>query len=415
MKGGTHFLDRLIGRLDRLDPASVQAYVLRLVREKGFLETVFNTIKEGVVVIDHDLAIQYVNRAARSLLGLGEICAGERIDRYLREVNWRRVMTGDGGEWQRLAMQEIEVFYPVHRLLRFYLLPYRDVVPGSDRIPMAVLILHDVTELRQDAQKNLESQRVKAITMLAAGVAHEIGNPLNSLTIHLQLLDRRLRKAPVAAAAAAELVGVALQEVQRLDDIVNNFLRAVRPVPPDLQPVALRELMQEALEFMRAEIEGRGVLVETLWPAQVPIILGDKAQLTQAFYNLLKNAIQAMPEGGLLRIAGEETDEFLELRFADSGKGIPAEVFPHLLEPYYTTRAGGSGLGLVIVDRIIRAHGGELGIETQPGEGTVFTLRLPLIHRRVRLLGAPAGEGAPRPPPPQGEGEPPWNPSAGKN
>lgn len=404
MKLGSTFLDRLIGRLDRLDAASVQAYVLRLVREKGFLETVFNTIKEGVIVIDHALQIQYVNNAARGLLGLQEDGNGQRIDRYLREVQWSRVMDSDAEEWQRMSLQEIEVFYPVHRFLHFYLVPHRDELPDSGRIPMAILILHDVTELHQDAVKNLESQKVQAITMLAAGVAHEIGNPLNSLTIHLQLLERNLARMsaagtpgkPADAAAAREeareLVQVALQEIGRLDGIVGNFLRAVRPVPPELAPVNVREIVTGVLEFMQEEIETRGVLAETVWPAQVPSIMGDAAQLRQAMYNIVKNAVQAMPEGGLLRMVCTETPQFLELRFADTGKGIAPEDFPHILEPYYTTRSDGSGLGLMIVDRIVRAHGGELGIESVKGAGTAFTVRLPLLDRRLRLLQAPKPE-----------------------
>jgi len=391
MKNPTPFLDRLIERLSRLDPASVQTYVLRLVREKGFLETVFNTIQEGVVVIDHSLHIQYVNTAARTLLGLPEDAPGQRIDRFLREVKWPRIMESDPAEWRRMALQEIEVFYPTHRFLHFYLVPYREELPDSGgRIPMAILILHDVTALHQDAAKHLESQRVQAITMLAAGVAHEIGNPLNSLTIHLQLLQRNLARHPDQAFAAEqkELADVALEEVRRLDGIVGNFLRAVRPVPPTLEPVSLREPVTEVLDFMREEIEGRGVLVEAAWPDQVPVVMGDRDQLKQALYNLLKNAVQAMPDGGRLSLACTESDQFLELRVADTGKGIDPAAFPHILEPYYTTRPDGSGLGLMIVDRIVRAHGGELGIESVQGAGTVFTVRLPLRERRLRLLQA---------------------------
>ncbi len=387
MKPNPTFLDKLIGRLDRLDATSVQGYVLRLVREKGFLETVFNTIKEGVVVLDAANRVQFSNAAARRLLGMPDECAGMRMDRFLREVDWPRVMNADADEWRRMALQEIEVFYPEHRFFTFYLVPYHAEAeePGGRKIPMAILILHDVTERHQDALKAAESQKVQAITMLAAGVAHEIGNPLNSLTIHLQLLQRRLAKAKKDA-DSAELVDVALQEVNRLDAIVQHFLRAVRPVPPEMRRLDVHEVLAGVLEFMRREVEDRGVLVELAWPEQLPQVLGDAEQLRQAFYNIVKNAVQAMPDGGALRIAARETGQFLELRFADSGKGITPEAFAHLMEPYFSTKEEGHGLGLLIVDRIVRAHGGDLGIESVPGAGTVFTVRLPLRERRLRLL-----------------------------
>ena len=213
MKPNPTFLDKLIGRLDRLDATSVQGYVLRLVREKGFLETVFNTIKEGVIVLDNANRVQFSNASARRLLGMPEECGGMRMDRFLREVDWGRVMSAEADEWRRMALQEIEVFYPEHRFITFYLVPYHADAeePGGRKIPMAILILHDVTERHQDTQKTLESQKVQAITMLAAGVAHEIGNPLNSLMIHLQLLQRNLSgpRADAAAGDSAELVEVA--------------------------------------------------------------------------------------------------------------------------------------------------------------------------------------------------------------
>jgi len=385
----TTFLDRLVDRLDRLDSASVQTYVLRLVREKGFLETVFNTIREGVVVVDRGLKIQYCNAAARQFLAGGEEMTKRRIDRFLRDLDWRRLMAAESGEWRRISLQEIEIFYPVHRHLTFYLVPYPgDGNDGTSGFPLAILLLHDTTQAHQDQQKTIESRKIEAITELAAGVAHEIGNPLNSLTIHLQLLRRTLerRAGPELAAETGELLEVAAQEVTRLDAIIHNFLRAVRPVPLQLAPLNVRDLLTGALEFMAREIADRQIRVEAAWPGALPLIMGDADQLRQAFFNILKNAVQAMPDGGLLRVGAEERGAFLEIRFADTGQGIDPAVLPRILEPYFTTRQDGNGLGLMIVDRIVRGHGGELGIESVPGRGTVFTIRLPLHTRQVRLL-----------------------------
>ena len=388
MKTGSGFLDRLIERMDRLDPSSIQAYVLRLAREKGFLETVFNTIREGVIVVDRELRIRYINIAAQRLLGIQESATNHRIDRYLPHLDWASLLGADVEHWRRLSRQEIEVFYPEHRYLSFYLVPVHDDSDGAG-MPLATLILHDVTQARQDTEKTIESQKVQAITMLAAGVAHELGNPLNSLNIHLQLLSRTLRriKDEELAGEVRELAEVAAHEVERLDAIVQNFLRAVRPVPPDMRQVTIQKVLTETLAFMRTEIENREIRVDASLPQDLPRVMADRDQLKQAFYNIIKNAVQAMPDGGLLEIVCTVDGDFVSIRFADTGKGISPDDFSRITDPYFTTRPDGTGLGLLIVDRIVRSHGGEMGIET--GEhGAAFTIRLPLRERQIRMLEA---------------------------
>ncbi len=189
-------------------------------------------------------------------------------------------------------------------------------------------------------------------------------------------------------------IEVAVQEVGRLDCIVKNFLEAVRPKPPKMEPLDLEKLLKDALEFMRAEIENKKIAVEARVPVGIPMLLGDAGQLTQAAYNLIKNAIQAMSEGGRLTIDVEVDDIHVHVRFADTGPGIDEVALQRLMEPYFTTKSSGTGLGLLIVDRIVRAHGGELTIESRPGEGAAFTISLPRHARMVRQLeaGSPAGK-----------------------
>jgi two-component system, sporulation sensor kinase E len=390
MKTGDSFLDRLIDRLDRLDPSSVQSYLLKLVREKGFLESLFNTIHEGIIVIDRNIRIYYLNAAARELLGIPEGAEGNRLDRHLRDVDWLALMEADPEEWHRISFTEIEVFYPEHRILSFYLVPH-PADSGDSQIPFATIIFRDVTQLRQNTRQTVETQKIEAITKLAAGVAHEIGNPLNSLTIHLQLLQRCLHKSsdPDTAAEGAELVEVAIQEVARLDSIVHNFLRAVRPVPLQLQPVAMQKVLAETLKFMRWEIEDRNIRVEVAMPDKMPHIQADPDQLRQALFNIIKNSIQAIGNGGLLQIISSVQDDALELRIEDNGKGISSENLSRILDPYFTTRADGTGLGLLVVERILRNHGADFSIESGEGQGTAFIIRFPLRERQVRLLQAP--------------------------
>ncbi|MDT8390101.1 MAG: ATP-binding protein [Lentisphaeria bacterium] len=392
MENKNTFLNRLIERLDRVDSASVQNYLLKLVREKGFLQTVFDSIREGVLVIDRDINLIYCNLAARHFLGLPDNAEGQRVSRFLRDIDWLGIMEADPGEWQRISLREVEVFYPENRFITFYIVPLAGETDKVDDIPMAAIILRDVTEIRQKNQETVESERVEAITKLAAGVAHELGNPLNSLKIHLQILAVTAAEAipdKKQADDAEEMLDICLHEVQRLDSIVSNFLKAVRPAPPQLAQVEMDKIIADAIGFMRREIEDRGIRVEAALPKRLPMILADPALLKQAFYNIIKNSIQAMAEGGLLSIECLETEHYLEVRFADTGTGIAQADLPHIVDPYFTTKADGTGLGLLVVERICRSHGAEFSIESKEGDGTVFTLRFPLRERRARLLVSP--------------------------
>jgi signal transduction histidine kinase len=218
-------------------------------------------------------------------------------------------------------------------------------------------------------------------------VAHEIGNPLNSLTIHLQLMQRELAALPEPGRKPMEdLLQVAAQEVERLDGILHQFLRAVRPVTLTLESAEPRKILEETVDFLGHEIADRGVRVEIESADPLPSIRVDRGQIRQAFFNLIKNAVEAMPGGGVLHLSLSSDDRMVAITFRDTGSGIQPETLSRIFDPYYTTKAGGSGLGMMIVQRVLRDHGGELDIRSEPGRGTHLTLFLPREDRLVRLL-----------------------------
>jgi len=379
------FIEKLIARLDRLNQRQIQILVDRLVREKGFLENVFEALQEGVLILDRDGAVTFLNEAACGFFGVDrEKSLGQKLDALVRGLDWHSLI----GPGRQTVNRDLEVFYPENRFLNFYLSPLAEDVDGREELLGYVMLVRDITQSRREAEEAIESEKLNALTLLAAGVAHEIGNPLNSLGIHLQLLERKVANLPKGDRdLLEEHLSTARNEIQRLDVLLKEFLNAIRPSHPHRVTANLNTVIEETLAILAPELTAHNVSVHLQLDETLPKLELDPDQLKQAFFNLIKNAYQSLPgSGGEVRIESRFTRFEVIVSVEDNGSGISPELMGSLFEPFRSGRKSGTGLGLLIVRRIVREHGGEIEVESEEGEGTTVRIFFPRVERRARLL-----------------------------
>lgn len=387
-----NFFSKIVDKVNRLDPESLQEQFRRLEHEWSFLGRVLQTIQEAVLVLDDEGNLITANQAAEQIFNFDLARSeGRSFNRYLRDWGWTDLpdFARENDDWSRLLSREIEVSYPVHRLLSAYAVPIADEGDHKDDKGRGVLLIfRDVTRERQVEENLIESEKLNAINLLAAGVAHEIGNPLNALNIHLQLLSREI--SGLADKHAAEdlggLVDTARSEVARLHSIITQFLQAVRPSKPVMHPGDLADVLQETLRVLKSEIENRRIQISVEMAEKIPIVAIDRGQINQAFFNLIKNAMEAIQDGGTLRMVFAVDDVWVTFSLFDNGCGISEENLGRIFEPYHTTKPDGTGLGLMIVRRIIQEHGGEIEVLSKVNAGSCFRIRLPRHERIIRKL-----------------------------
>ena len=376
------FFNKVAEHIDKLDAEGQRAQYRLLVKELSFYESVFRSLREGVLVVDADGTTVYANEAVARLTGFdGAKARGRPVCHLLPDWDWDNLLapSDEGKGWTRQASCEIEVTYPERRLLEIQSTPSAN---GT------VLLVRDVTLSRAREESAIESSRSDAVRDLAAGVAHEIGNPLNAISLNLQLLAREFRRETDETRRTRLLhdISTAQNEVRRLEGIIKGFLSALRPAKLNLVPGSLVDPLTDTLDALKAQFEDRRIQTQLSLPSALPTVLVDRAQMEQVFFNLVKNALEAMKDGGSLEIEVDADDRDVHVVIRDNGSGMDAATLAHIFEPYQTSKEHGSGLGLMLSRRIVHAHGGEIDVESKPGAGTAFTVRIPRLEKRVRRL-----------------------------
>jgi signal transduction histidine kinase len=388
------FIKRSIKKISKLTREQIEALFSDAAEEIDRLETVLESLGEGILVCDTRHSLVLANKCAERFIPITVSSPGndplwsriwdERIADFLEAT----LKSGD-----RVEDREFDVEAGIQRLLSISVLP----LVREHRVTGSLIYIEDITEKRGREARLRRAENLASLTTLAAGVAHEIKNPLGSISIHIQLMQKALeanRGLMEQGAASIEglnqldkYIAVVNEEIDRLNHIVVDFLFAVRPMNLDLREGNINALVGELMEFMGFELSGASIECSLDLEEGLPLLKFDERYLKQVLLNLVKNAAAAMPGGGRLTVKTRQKDDEAFISVIDTGVGIPEENLAKIFEPYFTTKATGSGLGLTLVFKIIREHRGEISVKSREGEGTSFTISLPIPQRERRLIG----------------------------
>lgn len=376
------FFKKLKTRLSHVEKDSLYQKLFDAVQENLLLEEVCQNLDEGIVLTDPKGIPFFINPRAETWLGVS-LRPGNR------QPLWERVQDATAGAYlakhmpalSERTVYDLKVLSPREMHLRVTLLLREQA--GKKTL---MLILSDITHRTEEEFEALMLSRMESLIRLAGGIAHEIGNPLNAITIHLELLKKKLGGLPAAKRGELEHSVTEIQdETRRLDRIIKNFLKATRKPPLRFQLHDLHEAIADALGFLRPQLEEHKIRVKFARDGEIPPFLMDRERLYYAFMNLIKNAMEAMEPGGSLKITVTHKQHCAVVTVADTGCGIPEEDLSRIFDIYYTTKKEGSGLGLMMVYDAVSEHGGKIEVTSKRGKGTSFKVLLPIREPQLQL------------------------------
>ncbi len=346
---------------------------------KNYLRNILESLTNGVVVTDLDGKITTLNRCAETFFGISQDQAAGKNMKFLfgdlNIPNWkvfpRIEYLADTGEKVNLKDRIIEIFVSPMKA-------------EQGEIIGTVFILRDITRVEKLEEMAKRTEKLVAMGEMAANIAHEIRNPLGSIELFASLLMKDLKDKNYQGRLSHIITSV-----KNMDNKISNLLLFTTQRNPVMRNINLHRIMKEVLRFSDPIIKQEGITLSVSYSGVEPYVRGDAEMLKQVFLNILLNSIQAMMDGGSLRIETivsrdregvSAVDRNVEVRISDTGVGIPRENLKKIFDPFFSTRERGSGLGLAIVHNIVHVHNGSIDVESKEEEGTVFSILLPLIQ-----------------------------------
>ena len=359
---------------------------------KENLDQILSNLQDGMMLFTSDRRAVLVSSSVERFLGLGrEHMLGAEVTQIFDRSTKLGRMVRDAFQYST-SIPQAEIETESGRRVEIALEIIHDGRAVGERTSLgALLTLHDLESVREIESELELSRRLSAIGRLTGGVGHEVKNPINAIVVHLELMRNKLSGPD---APALRHLDVIQSEIQRLDRVVQTLIDFSRPVELKLEDEDLRQITSGVLMLASAELASQDVQLETALPMRAVVVKADADMLRQAILNIVLNGAQAMPAGGTLRIGLREESRFAVLTIADTGEGIAAEILPRIFDLYFTTKKDGSGIGLAMCYRIVQLHSGVIEVDSEPGRGTTFTVRVPLSHASERERDAGVGTAA---------------------
>jgi PAS domain S-box-containing protein len=379
------FIERALNKLDKLDSTQIRTLIHDLASEHEQMQIVLDSMNDAVVVSDNEHYLVMVNKAAERLLPL---VPGDLAERRIWEIIGDEEIAGfvhatleaEDSVW------DVEFTLEHQGTTRILLLSLFPLVRNG-HVTGNILRVEEVTERKSKEARLRRAESLASLTTLAAGVAHEIKNPLGSIGIHIQLIQKELAALEESERERIQgYIDVVNEEVNRLNKIVVDFLFAVRPMNVELEDADMNAVIADLLEFVRYELEQNDIELEADLQDDLPKVQLDEKYFKQAVMNIVKNGLAAMPEGGTLTVKTRCRSDNVELVIRDTGEGMPEDVREKIFEPYFTTRDFGSGIGLTLVYKVVKEHMGEISVQSEEGKGSRFILTFPVPQREQHLL-----------------------------
>ncbi len=378
------FIQKALGKIEKMDAAQIRSLLWALASENDLLGVVLDSMTDGVLVTDRQHRILFYNKSSERLIPFQQTEISEKVLwEVITDLEIARFLKEKLQNQEKVSDQEFTLENGVTRTLSCSLMP----LVRDGRIQGSLVHIEDVTEKRSKEARLRRAENLAALTTLTAGVAHEIKNPLASIGIHLQLIRKEMaNQEKFEAERINEYVEIINEEVERLNRIVVDFLFAVRPMDTKLVFGDINTAVRELVEFVKFELQEAGIELQLELSPRIPKVRLDERYMKHALLNIIKNAISAMPGGGVLRIETLQQGGDLLLKVTDTGVGIPEDIIGKIFEPYFTTKDFGSGLGLTLVYKIVKEHQGDIAVSSRVGEGTTFTLSFPVPQEEKRLI-----------------------------
>lgn len=392
----TEYAKRISQKITKLPQEQVDRLIESITEENDTLCSIIESLNTGLLICDSEWNLIQTNKAAGKLLPLKSRDSDNWYENP--EPVWKLINDSDIGDF----IHNISVRQEVYGGAEFTLessggtqkIIQIDIQPLMQEKRFAGIIIkaYDITEKRNQEVLFHRMENLARLTNLAASVAHEIKNPLGSISIHIQLVQKAIESArkkdnkmPDEKFVEKHL-DIVNEEIERLNKTIVDFLFAVRPVSATLESMNVNNLLSEYADFISPELEKAGMTLTLELADKIPNVLIDTKLLKQAIINLAQNAIAAMKKGDSLTLKTLINGDKLEISIEDTGSGMDEETAARVFEPYFTTKTSGTGLGLTLVYKIIQEFNGSIDVKSILGEGTCFTISLPIPQKEKHLI-----------------------------